>query len=194
MPKIFSDAKRQEIRDLLLDTGLELVRQYGVKKLSIEELTKRVGIAQGTFYNFFPSKEVLILAIAQRHQAGVDACVSRIVESKGFLGRDDLRALYDELMLRDEDNIFRYLTREDVQQLATRLPKEYSPEIPDARTEIERKLRFVRGAKDGIDISAVINWIQLMNLAIQNQDLLLKPGLDKLIRGLIDNMLDEIFI
>ena len=51
MPKIYSVEKRQEIVNQLMMVGLELIRQNGIKKMSIHELTKRVGIAQGTFYN-----------------------------------------------------------------------------------------------------------------------------------------------
>ena len=187
MPKVFSDEKRQEIRQQLMDTGLELLKQFGLKKLAIETVTKRVGIAQGTFYSFFPSKEMLVYALGERYQERLNDRVKSIVDVKGSLDRDDIYSLYVDMMLRDEDNVFRYLTREDMQVLVTRLPREL------LEVMLERNLRYVKDARQDVDTSAVINWIQLMNLTLQNQDMLLKPGVEKIVCRLIDNMLDEIF-
>src|SRR5699024_11143781 len=42
-----------------------LFGKYGFQKTSITDITKKVGIAQGTFYNFFNSKELLYFAILE---------------------------------------------------------------------------------------------------------------------------------
>ena len=44
-----------------METALDLFHDKGTKSLSISELTKRVGIAQGSFYNFWKDKESLII-------------------------------------------------------------------------------------------------------------------------------------
>ena len=64
----FSDEKRAYIRSELLDTGRELFARYGLKKTTISDLTDPVGIANGTFYQFFDSKERLYLEILTREQ------------------------------------------------------------------------------------------------------------------------------
>ena len=53
MPQIFDEAGREKVRVLLLESGFELIKTYGLKKTSISDITKRAGIATGTFYNFF---------------------------------------------------------------------------------------------------------------------------------------------
>ena len=37
----------------------------GMKKTSVEQLTKAVGIAKGSFYKFYESKEVLFFAVLE---------------------------------------------------------------------------------------------------------------------------------
>lgn len=64
----FSDEKRAYIRSELLETGRELFARYGLKKTTISDLTEPVGIANGTFYQFFGSKERLYLEILTREQ------------------------------------------------------------------------------------------------------------------------------
>jgi AcrR family transcriptional regulator len=193
MPKIYSEEKRQELAEQLLEAGLDSIRRSGIKKLSIEELTKKVGIAQGTFYNFFPSKEMLIFFLAERYQTRVEDRMQAVIREKGFLERHDLKELYTCMMLEDNDNILRYLSRDDLQVLVTRLPKACLSKVADTRSIVERNLTFVPHKKDTVDVDAVINWIQLMQLAIQNKDLLIEDGLRKIMLTLIENMLEEIF-
>ncbi|KZN24528.1 transcription regulation protein [Haladaptatus sp. R4] len=64
--KGFSDAERDRIREELLETGAELFARYGLQKTTIADLTGPVGIANGTFYQFFDSKERLYLDVAER--------------------------------------------------------------------------------------------------------------------------------
>lgn len=65
MVKAFTDQEKEWIQQQLVEKGRELFGQYGLKKTSIKELTDAVGIAQGSFYNFFGSKEELYFEILQ---------------------------------------------------------------------------------------------------------------------------------
>ena len=56
MSPVFPLEQRQQIHTKLLDTGIELICEKGVRKLTIDEVTQRVKIGIGTFYHFFNSK------------------------------------------------------------------------------------------------------------------------------------------
>jgi len=194
VPKIYSNEKRQEIRNQLMMVGLELIKQNGLKRMSIQELTKRVGIAQGTFYNFFSSKEMLVYELADAYQQRTNHQLEEIIQAKGYLERNDLGELYDRMFLRDEDNVYRFITREDLQNLYTRLPHDCFHKTTDIKVEMERNLLTASEKKENYDLDAVINWIQIMNLTIQNKDILVAAGVEKMILRMIENMLDELFI
>ncbi len=68
MTRSFNDDEKQFIYTALIDQGKELFSQFGFKKTSILEITKRTGIAQGTFYNFFASKEELYFVILEQEE------------------------------------------------------------------------------------------------------------------------------
>ena len=53
MAKAFTEQERIQIKEKILETALDLFHDKGTKALSIAELTKRAGIAQGSFYNFW---------------------------------------------------------------------------------------------------------------------------------------------
>lgn len=60
MARAFTDEERETIRRELMETALELFHEKGTRSLSIAELTRRAGIAQGSFYNFWKDKDALI--------------------------------------------------------------------------------------------------------------------------------------
>lgn len=61
MAKAFTEEEKIKIKESIMETALDLFYDKGTKSLSISELTKRVGIAQGSFYNFWKDKESLII-------------------------------------------------------------------------------------------------------------------------------------
>lgn len=59
-------AIRQDIKDLILDAADRLLNQFGYKKMTMDNLAQEIGIAKGTLYLHFPSKEELVLAHIDR--------------------------------------------------------------------------------------------------------------------------------
>lgn len=57
MPAIFSEEERKGLRLRMLDIGWELLRERGFRALRVEDVARRAGLAKGTFYHFFPSKD-----------------------------------------------------------------------------------------------------------------------------------------
>lgn len=68
MVKAFTEQEKEWIEQELVVKGRELFGQFGLKKTSIKDLTEAVGIAQGSFYNFFGSKEELYFDILQKEE------------------------------------------------------------------------------------------------------------------------------
>ena len=60
MPKIYSETERTDIKDNLKREANILMIERGIKKTTVDELVKRAGIPKGTFYLFYPSKEMLL--------------------------------------------------------------------------------------------------------------------------------------
>ena len=56
------ETKKEQLRQLLYDTALELFREKGYEATTIREITQKVGIGKGTFFNYFPSKEHVLTA------------------------------------------------------------------------------------------------------------------------------------
>ncbi len=64
MPEALADGREKRIR--ILDAALSLFLRYGVKRTSIDDVAREAGIAKGTVYLSFKSKDALFGAIAER--------------------------------------------------------------------------------------------------------------------------------
>ncbi|MFF2910248.1 TetR/AcrR family transcriptional regulator [Paenibacillus sp. NPDC057934] len=53
----------EDKKTLIYDCGKEIFSNKGFKDTNVSDITKRAGIAVGTFYNYYPSKEKLFMDI-----------------------------------------------------------------------------------------------------------------------------------
>jgi AcrR family transcriptional regulator len=59
-------ARREDIRDLILDAVDVLLAKFGYSKMTMDDVARQVGIGKGTIYLHFPGKEELILSHIDR--------------------------------------------------------------------------------------------------------------------------------
>ena len=65
----FTDYETEQLRKALLKETRHCAVTLGMKKTSVEQLTKAVGIAKGSFYKFYESKELLFFAVLEGNHA-----------------------------------------------------------------------------------------------------------------------------
>lgn len=65
-PRSLKEKQRQEREMLILQAAEAVLLEKGYYEMSIDEIAARVGIAKGTVYLHFASKEELVLALVQR--------------------------------------------------------------------------------------------------------------------------------
>lgn len=71
MSKAFTDKEKEFVKERLKRKGSELFCFHGIKKTSIDEITKSAGIGRGTFYLFYPSKEEFFLELVEETETKI---------------------------------------------------------------------------------------------------------------------------
>lgn len=111
MPKTLE--KDEKIKNIL-DRATELFAQKGYHDVTMEEIASMVGVAKGTLYLYFPSKEELYWGILER---GLHELFARFEEEARRLAppEEKLRAILAELLLHSRHNsqFYRLLLREE---------------------------------------------------------------------------------
>ena len=69
MAKSFTSREEEMIREALMTRGKELFVSSGLRKTTVDELAAAAGIAKGSFYKFFPSKEDLYMEILEKEES-----------------------------------------------------------------------------------------------------------------------------
>jgi AcrR family transcriptional regulator len=76
----------QERLDELMTAAQELFLAHGVANTTVEQITARAGVAKGTFYLYFPSKEDVLMALGERF---AHDHLARITQALAKLRPDD---------------------------------------------------------------------------------------------------------
>ncbi|MFT7582735.1 MAG: AcrR family transcriptional regulator [Myxococcota bacterium] len=63
MPAAYTSKERQTVLERLREAGRARFSHFGITKTTVSELTRDAGIAKGTFYKFFASKEALYIDV-----------------------------------------------------------------------------------------------------------------------------------
>lgn len=168
MPKIFSDQEREIIRMKLINAGMEELENKSYRNIAVDSLAAEVGIAKGTFYNFFPSKEAYFYAVMQ------------FVKEKN---RNELKELLlCEKIQKDEivsclyhrytkiKTVYDYFSPEEIKIIVRKLPD--SDEADDS-------VEFAEWICENLSVSdkekkakIIVNMCNIMAMAASNRDML----------------------
>jgi AcrR family transcriptional regulator len=125
MVKAFTDDEKNIIKEKLMTKGIELISVYGVRKTSVEDVTKAVGISKGAFYNFFPSKEEFFFEIFEALEAEVKKKFLVEIFKEGENYKESLKNfIVDIFQFMDANAIYKFMNPEDIQYVVRNLPPE----------------------------------------------------------------------
>jgi AcrR family transcriptional regulator len=137
-----------ERREDLLESARAVFATKGIATATVSDVTERAGVAKGTFYLYFDSKEALLGALKERF---VDDLIARATSLYWRVGRDDWWALAD---VTAESMIDFMVEHTDLIQVFAQ--DSLTPQSNQIFAEAERKLRnmFATGIKAGMEAGA----------------------------------------
>jgi AcrR family transcriptional regulator len=74
------ETKKRELREAIYETAMTLFLQKGFDNVTIEDITHQIEIAKGTFFNYFPNKESILLYFMRRHLDEVKDQIPRVIK------------------------------------------------------------------------------------------------------------------
>jgi|SRR3954466_13180705 AcrR family transcriptional regulator len=97
------------VRDAILDATDELLKKFGYRKMTIDDLAREVGIGKGTVYLHFSSKEEIALSHIDRIIERLKTRLSEIANSPITADQKIKRMLVERVMFRF-DSVQHYTT------------------------------------------------------------------------------------
>lgn len=71
------ERRKEETRRQIFQAAMRLFERKGVHDTTVEEITQAADVGKGTFFNYFPSKEAIFSALAERQMGILDRAVER---------------------------------------------------------------------------------------------------------------------
>ncbi|MCM1087583.1 MAG: TetR/AcrR family transcriptional regulator [Lachnoclostridium sp.] len=174
MPKIFSEEDRELLSGKILDAGIKKLESKRYKNISVEEIAMEVGIAKGTFYNFFPSKEIFFYKVMQCIKEKARVPLQALPEKASISEIAD--CLFKRYM--DTKTVYDYFTPEEMRQIVRRLPEGDSEnDSAGFAEELMFKIGDCRGKPE-----AVVSMCNVLALAKANRYELELAGYEEAIR------------
>ena len=71
----------EERKKEIIQKARELFEENGINKTKVSDIVKSLGVAQGLFYYYFPSKKAIIIAVGEQIIRETEAAADRVVNS-----------------------------------------------------------------------------------------------------------------
>jgi len=168
MPQIFDEEGREKVRITLLESGFELIKTHGLKKTSISDITKSAGIATGTFYNFFDSKEDFVYQIMLYKRNQSKTLLSQM-SKKGKIDKKNFKEYLITIYTSDY-NVFEYLSESEIDRLKSRWPEEYWKNAGNEEATIKTMVAMLKSPRENLDWQILGNLFKSMALIGHGRD------------------------
>ncbi len=98
--RAIADEDKEQRRRALLDAAESLFLEHPDRVASVAEVAQAAGLAKGTVYLYFPSKEEMLLALHERHVDQFFAALMGLFDSRGPVGFDTVWAVTRDHLVR----------------------------------------------------------------------------------------------
>lgn len=155
LPKSYSEQERAYIRKRLKEEAAACMGQFGIRRTTVDEIVKRVNIPKGTFYLFYPSKELLLFDVIQEEHELVN---QRLYQALAGLAETELSAekitdlIFEFYKLTEDMPVFRLMDSAEIELLVRKLPREVVQAHLREDTDTIQKLFSLLPVKKDVDI------------------------------------------
>lgn len=191
MPNAFTEEESKRIRQELILAGIRLSKELGVQKMSVEKLTSAVGIAKGSFYLFFGSKEDFILEVAAYASEETQKMLLKKLNGRTQMSAHEFMEFFNEYLHSDLD-LMNGLTVSDFYWLKNHIKKQvlFDPDIQIKTAQFW--LSLISDVREGVDTGTFVNLIKSIYAIREHSDTMVTASLENSVRILLHTI--EIYI
>jgi len=190
MPRSFSEAEKESIRQNLIAECKKSWSVHGYKKTSVSELCTKVGISTGAFYSFYDSKEALFCDVMDNFQQSTRKMFDEMLSSPPTKEENCqvLKKLYLEYA---ENDIITKRHSPDYKSLLNKLPKEWSEKHSQNSEDGLAAALFAPNIKMKVSKDRAHGIIDTLLLTVVNKELIKDHY--EIFCTLLDCVIDEIY-
>ncbi|WP_455526364.1 TetR/AcrR family transcriptional regulator [Huintestinicola sp.] len=191
MPNAFTEEESKRIRQELILAGIRLSKELGVQKMSVEKLTAAVGIAKGSFYLFFGSKEDFILEVAAYASEETQKMLLKKLNGRTQMSAHEFMEFFNEYLHSDLD-LMNGLTISDFYWLKNHIKKQvlFDPDMQIKTAQFW--LSLISDVREDVDTGTFVNLIKSIYAIREHSDTMVIASLENSVQILLHTI--EIYI
>lgn len=191
MPIAFTEEEMTKLRHELILAGIRLSRELGLQRMSVEKITSAVGIAKGSFYIFFDSKEDFILEIADYANKETEKMLLAALNGRRQMSAHEFISFFNTYIHSDYD-LMGGLTVNDFFWLQKHIKKQDMFD-PDAQLKTAQLwLSLINDVRNSVDVGTFINLIKSIYAIREHSDTMVKASIENSIQVILRTI--EIYI
>lgn len=183
----FTQEQKNEIQEKLIEAGFELSTSIGFKKMTVATVAKSAGVAVGSFYIFFDSKENFALALIKEAEKEAELRMATVFEKDGTIPLKKFLSVFRE-NFRPETNFLLKISLDDWVWLKSHLTDTTYFNTSSDRQKIEYLLPRIKGVREDIDPGVVVNFIKSIYALYQNRETLFEESLEMNVDLIFDSI------
>ena len=183
----FTQEQKDEIQGKLIEAGFDLSGTIGFKKMTIAKITEAAGVAVGSFYIFFDSKENFVLALIKEAEKEAELRMATVFEKDGTIPLKKFLSVFRE-NFRPETNFLLKISLDDWVWLKSHLTDTTYFNTSSDRQKIEYLLPRLKGVREDIDPGVVVNFIKSIYALYQNRETLFEESLETNVDLIFDSI------
>lgn len=183
----FTEEEREQVRRKLLDSGYELFLSSGFRMMTVAGITKRAGVAVGTFYNFYESKEQFVIALIKDTEAGFVTKMQNAFLSNGTITLQKFMKIYREFYY-PENNFLLNATLDDWVWLKSHIKDSEYLNVENDLNKFHYLLPRIKGIRADVDPGVIVNSIKMIYALYQNRDTLFEDSIPANVDLIFDSL------
>lgn len=192
MPRELTPDEKARNKQMLVDKGRALVYQHGIKKVSVDDVVVSAGIAKGSFYHYFSSKDEFLYAIVyQIHRelfGRLKIIAERIKPLSSHERRQTIKAFSDQFF-SSNDMIFFVKEQQEIQRFLLRYSKEKMAELETYEKQNYRDFFAILEIEDKHP-EIVQNYVHLLGFGMFHREVMIDTYLTETVHIMLDGLMD----
>lgn len=190
MPKLVNEREKELILEAIYQNTIELIKEKGLRSVTVDDITQRANMAKGSFYKYYPSKEECLYEVIKMSEreafARTESILTNAKPNKALLVK-----LLHEIYIAD-DSLVLYITPKKIEALMRKLTAEFSErEVKKAEDFFERTLRALGAQKGTLNVGVIAHLMDSLAFIASSKDGRAESKESKTAMGLIINTIAD---
>lgn len=196
MATAFNDNEKEFIKEKLKEVAYDCLLKYGVKKTTVDQIVQMTGIAKGSFYKFYDSKEILFFTVLEEYQKSIMYELINKFKEEEYIGVDKFTQLIYGLYQKVRQSfIMNIIKNNEFEYLMRKLPKDLIANHHSLDDILAKNIFSHIKIKEGVNIDVVTASLRAIFMSMMHIEEIgeeyIEEVLKLLIKGLAIQIVEE---